>query len=71
MDIDKEFALIERWINYNVTAKVENANNLMSFGTMDPTGGHGRLPLTIKQFQNPCYSGWVTRDKPRIEIARV
>lgn len=61
VDVDSELATIESWVNYNATVRAENVVNMMRYGVMDPNGGGGRLPLSLKQYNNPWFDRWTKR----------
>jgi hypothetical protein len=57
---DTELNMVQLWVCYNAEVRAENAINLMKFGTADPTGGAGRLPLTFDQFKSETFVKWIT-----------
>jgi len=53
-----ELDLMKAWSSYNAEVAFANASNVIRYGTADPTGGRGKLPLTFSQFKSEYFERW-------------
>lgn len=58
-DPHAELEKLKKVLAYNASTMLERADNQMRFGTPDPTGGAGKLPLSFDQYHEPQFEKWV------------
>lgn len=61
LNIAAESNKLTAWIEYQGAIRVKRADNMMRFGTEDPTGGSLPMPISLAQFEEAQFDKWTGR----------